>query len=266
MTTSNHPVFATMSEAPAVTDWELTGDVFGEQWADENADQESTDFEGVEWEAPYSSGSETSYADESSWDTEESDWGAEDSSWSTEELDWGAEMPDFEEAGPGYEENYEQSDWPQEFPDVAAASLTNTVVISDYPRYATSVTDLRPDQVASLRSLANGIVGALLANHRVSVVVEGFADFDAKGRDFEQQVSIDRAIGRATSSSMKFIEWPRQPHFLLRHSSNSHRKVQHSDQGVRVFKSQHRRRTAAESSRTHRIGEHAPAAPRRPTI
>ncbi|MET0450254.1 MAG: hypothetical protein ABW137_00325 [Mycobacterium sp.] len=46
--------------------------------------------------------------------------------------------------------------------------------------------------------MANAIVGALATNHHVNVVVEGFADFDAKGRDFEQQVSIDRAISART--------------------------------------------------------------------
>lgn len=204
MTRSAHPVFATTAEAPAATDWELTGDVFSEQWADESSDPESTDFEEIEWEDPYSDTNETSYADEPGWSSEEfdsgaaeADWG-EDSDWSAEESDWGTEVPDFEEAGPGYEETYEESDWPREAPADVALSGPHTIIIPDYPRYATSVTDLAPHLIADMKDIARRIVNELLANNSVNVIVEGFADFDAKGRDFEQQVSIDRAIGART--------------------------------------------------------------------
>ncbi|WP_169801584.1 OmpA family protein [Millisia brevis] len=111
-----------------------------------------------------------------------------------DESDWGTAASGFEEAGPSYEQSYRHADWPREIPDVAGTTLPGTIVVADYPRYATKVTDLRPDQVTEIRAVANAIVGALLAHHHISVVVEGFADFDTKGRDFEQQVSIDRAI------------------------------------------------------------------------
>jgi len=172
MTTSNHPVFATsLQELPSESSWELRNDVFDRQWMH----GESTDYDDVEWEAPYDEADEVP-------DDNESAWG-------------GNEAADWEETeGPGYAEDYEELDWPREVDADTTPCRTNPVVIADYPRYATSVTDLRPDQVACIKAFAKGIVGALLANHRVSIVVEGFADFDAKGRDFEQQVSIDRAI------------------------------------------------------------------------
>jgi outer membrane protein OmpA-like peptidoglycan-associated protein len=99
-----------------------------------------------------------------------------------------------EEVGEGYAEHYEDGEWPQEADPRLSSSGPTTVIVADYPRYATKVSDLRTDQVKSLRALASRVVMLLAANQAVSVVVEGFADFDAKGREFEQQVSIDRAI------------------------------------------------------------------------
>lgn len=69
----------------------------------------------------------------------------------------------------------------------------STIILDNFPRHATSTSSLRPDQIATLKLLANAVVGALLANHRAEVLVEGFADLDANGRDFEQQVSMERA-------------------------------------------------------------------------
>jgi flagellar motor protein MotB len=211
MNTSDHPVFAaSLQELPTDSSWELRSDIFDEQWADE----ESMDYEGVEWEGPYLDVNEASDAAESGlgaeeaaeWEEVEGPGYAEDyvldvnEASDAAESGWGAEeAAEWEEVeGPGYAEDYEESDWPQEVDGEVKQCRTNPVVIADYPRYATNVTDLRPDQVACVKAFAKGIVGALLANHRVSIVVEGFADFDAKGRDFEQQVSIDRAISART--------------------------------------------------------------------
>ncbi|HRI38258.1 MAG TPA: hypothetical protein PLO50_06865 [Nitrospira sp.] len=64
--------------------------------------------------------------------------------------------------------------------------------IDDYPRYGT---EIKPAQREELRRVATGITGALVTGAEVNVSVIGHADFDAKGRDFEIDVSLKRASG-----------------------------------------------------------------------
>ncbi|TKB68494.1 MAG: hypothetical protein E8D52_05635 [Nitrospira sp.] len=66
------------------------------------------------------------------------------------------------------------------------------LTIDDYPRYGIK---LKPAQREELRRVAKGITGALVTGADVSVSVIGHADFDAKGRDFEIDVSRKRALG-----------------------------------------------------------------------
>lgn len=108
--------------------------------------------------------------------------------------------------------------------DPILQSKTTTVMISDYPRYGTRVANLRPDLVDSLKAVSKGIIRELLANRRVMVVVEGFADFDAKGRDFEQQVSLDRS-----ASARSFIVG--EVHRLARVAALPPRVLQHFSAG-----------------------------------
>jgi hypothetical protein len=68
------------------------------------------------------------------------------------------------------------------------ASLT----IADFPRYGA---ELNRGQREELRLVAARIARALQAGGSVEVSVTGHADFDAKGRDFETQVSRERASG-----------------------------------------------------------------------
>lgn len=190
MSTPAHPVFAA-NEPPPDNSWAVAEEVFSTD--SDEVQNTSTD---VEWEQPYLDMVESPTDEDSIW--EEDNFG-DGNEFALPEQSWplpSGEHNTVEEevGGAGYEHDYEERDWPQEAPPLAASLASNTVVIADYPRYATKVSELRPDQVASLRSIANGIVGAFLAGQQVSVIVEGFADFDAKGRDFEQQVSIDRAI------------------------------------------------------------------------
>src|SRR5262245_8738283 len=70
------------------------------------------------------------------------------------------------------------------------ANADGVFTILNYPRYGTA---LDATQSEELRRFAKAIVGALTAGRDVSVSVYGHADFDAKGRDFETQVSRDRA-------------------------------------------------------------------------
>ncbi len=66
------------------------------------------------------------------------------------------------------------------------------LTIDDHPRYGIK---LKPAQREELRRVAKGITGALVTGADVSVSVIGHADFDAKGRDFEIDVSRKRALG-----------------------------------------------------------------------
>lgn len=65
-----------------------------------------------------------------------------------------------------------------------------SIEIPDYPRYATT---LNPTQQDQLRRFAGLVVGALGAGQKVNVSVFGHADFDAQGRQFEIDVSQERA-------------------------------------------------------------------------
>lgn len=70
------------------------------------------------------------------------------------------------------------------------------VTIADYPRYGT---ELSPAQREELRRVATAIAGTLLTGAEVNVSVFGHADFDAKGRAFETDVSRERALGAETA-------------------------------------------------------------------
>jgi hypothetical protein len=64
--------------------------------------------------------------------------------------------------------------------------------ISDYPRYGTEPS---PTQREDVRNIARQIVDTLLTGGEVNLTVIGHADFDAKGQDFELDVSLKRALG-----------------------------------------------------------------------
>jgi outer membrane protein OmpA-like peptidoglycan-associated protein len=191
-------IFASTKALSPDASWEVRSDLFAEEMNGELNDAVAGD-----WEPPYRLATEDSadewseYSDEypsgqaAHWDeadNEERDQYGAGEHWG----DGASEAVDTE--------TLEETGWASETTAAPPPSITNTLLVADYPRYATRVTDLRPDLVARIKAFANAVVGALLANHQVIVIVEGFADFDAKGRDFEQQVSIDRAM-----SARKFI-------------------------------------------------------------
>ena len=62
--------------------------------------------------------------------------------------------------------------------------------ISDYPRYGTA---LDTTQRKGLRKFARAVVGALITGQDVTITVNGHADFDAQGHDFEMKVSTEKA-------------------------------------------------------------------------
>jgi hypothetical protein len=67
------------------------------------------------------------------------------------------------------------------------------VVLSDYPRYATTPP---PQHLETLRKIGRALAGAASqadGSTMLQVSVVGHADFDAKGRAFENEVSVDRA-------------------------------------------------------------------------
>ncbi len=67
------------------------------------------------------------------------------------------------------------------------------VVLSDYPRYATSPP---PQHLETLRKIGQALAGAASqanGSNMLQVSIVGHADFDAKGRRFENEVSVDRA-------------------------------------------------------------------------
>ena len=76
-----------------------------------------------------------------------------------------------------------------------AGAAETSMTVADYPRYATDVSTLPADAQTGMRTFATGLVGAILAGQSVDVTVIGHADFDAKGKEFEIDVSRDRAAG-----------------------------------------------------------------------
>src|SRR5689334_11462496 len=75
-------------------------------------------------------------------------------------------------------------------PRIAYAVTSGVVTIQDYPRYGTNPS---PTQIAELRPFAAALVGALIVGAQVDISIYGYADFDAKGFEFETEVSQQRA-------------------------------------------------------------------------
>lgn len=74
------------------------------------------------------------------------------------------------------------------------------IVIDDYPRYATAIP---PSHLALIQPLITTIIETLKSGGTIRVTIVGHADFDAKGREFETQVSMERAtVGRDTLLAM----------------------------------------------------------------
>jgi outer membrane protein OmpA-like peptidoglycan-associated protein len=69
----------------------------------------------------------------------------------------------------------------------------NSTTIADYPRYGTEVSSLPPFIQTELTAFAATLVAPALGGQKVDVMVIGHADFDTKGRDFEVEVSRERA-------------------------------------------------------------------------
>ena len=74
--------------------------------------------------------------------------------------------------------------------------------ISDYPALATKV---QPEQLAVIRTFARDVVLPASTSTAVLVEVVGHADFDSRGRAFEQAVSVDRAKN-AAAILLSFIQ------------------------------------------------------------
>lgn len=72
----------------------------------------------------------------------------------------------------------------------AWAQQRDTVTVADYPRHATALT---PEQAAFMNRFAAAVVAVLNGGAKVQISTIGHADFDAQGRDFELQVSRERA-------------------------------------------------------------------------
>jgi|EndMetStandDraft_3_1072993.scaffolds.fasta_scaffold44784_2 hypothetical protein len=68
-----------------------------------------------------------------------------------------------------------------------------TFTVSGYPQHETAVSALPDDQQVDLARVAVALVGTLLAGQGTQVVVEGFADSDQLGDDFEFEISWQRA-------------------------------------------------------------------------
>jgi outer membrane protein OmpA-like peptidoglycan-associated protein len=86
------------------------------------------------------------------------------------------------------------------------ASAQNSVTFSDYPRYGTDVNALPPDLQAGMKAFATGLVALALSGQSVDVTVIGHADFDAKGRAFEAEVSRQRAAGAENALETFFVQ------------------------------------------------------------
>jgi hypothetical protein len=71
---------------------------------------------------------------------------------------------------------------------------SGVTTISDYPALATKV---QPEQLAMIRTVARNVVLTASVSTAVLVEVIGHADFDSRGRAFEQAVSENRADNAA---------------------------------------------------------------------
>ena len=75
----------------------------------------------------------------------------------------------------------------------ALAQVGPPVVLEDYPRYSATPS---PENAARLKSIGTALAAAAsiaTGERMLQVLVVGHADFDAKGREFELEVSNDRA-------------------------------------------------------------------------
>jgi hypothetical protein len=72
----------------------------------------------------------------------------------------------------------------------SALAQSGSVTLANFPRYQTALT---AEQDAQLQQFALAVTGALLTGATVEVSIYGHADFDAQGRDFEIEVSQQRA-------------------------------------------------------------------------
>jgi hypothetical protein len=78
----------------------------------------------------------------------------------------------------------------------AAAQLTGTVTVADYPRYGTNMS---PEQLDQMRGFSQAVVLALSSGAHIEIATYGHADFDAKGAAFETEVSRERAQAAETT-------------------------------------------------------------------
>ena len=69
--------------------------------------------------------------------------------------------------------------------NLAVASADGNVSFGDYPRYGTDVNALHPTAQAGMKAFTAALVGAAGAGQSVDVMMIGYADFDAKGTEFE---------------------------------------------------------------------------------
>jgi hypothetical protein len=77
-----------------------------------------------------------------------------------------------------------------------------TVTFSGYPTHATEPSALPPDLFLGLQTFATAVTGALIfppfASRAIGILVEGHADRDPQGAQFESKISLDRAINCRT--------------------------------------------------------------------
>lgn len=74
-----------------------------------------------------------------------------------------------------------------------AQQVTQPVVIDDYPRYATAPPAKYQDTLRRIGRALAGAAASARGDNMLQLSVVGHADFDAKGRQFENEVSVDRA-------------------------------------------------------------------------
>ena len=76
---------------------------------------------------------------------------------------------------------------------VAQAQVSQPVVMSDYPRHATTPPAQHQETLKRIGTALAGAVSQGGGNSMLQVSVVGHSDFDAQGRQFENGVSVDRA-------------------------------------------------------------------------
>lgn len=71
------------------------------------------------------------------------------------------------------------------------------VTVFRFPQYSVQIDQLPSEELAKMEALAGEIAGGLVVGTApiLALLIVGHADHDAKGPDFEMQVSVDRAEG-----------------------------------------------------------------------